>query len=140
VVRLEDRSAVLEVDVTNVGRRPVRLLSLIPARGLRVLTVDGVEDRLPVVLPPQTGRRPVVRTLEVRVVVLCGALLGADLLAPFEQVSAIVEAEDRSAITSVEQLSSDPDGQLRQLAGRTCRRADARRRPGTGWRRQPPPP
>ena len=120
VVRLEDRTAVLRVEVANDGRRPVRLLSLVPARGLRLLSVDGAEDVLPVVLPPQTGRRPVVRTLEVRLDVLCSALRGSDLLTPFEQVSAILEADDYSRMTSVEQVSSDPDGQLRQLAERTC--------------------
>ena len=120
VVRIEDRAAVLRVEVANDGRRPVRLLSLIPARGLRVLSIDGVEDRLPLVLPPQAGRRPVVRTLEVRLGVLCSALLGSDLLTPFEELSAIVEADDYSRMTSVEQVSSDPEGQLRQLAERTC--------------------
>lgn len=120
VERLEDRTAVLRVEVANDGRRPLHLLSLIPSRGLRVRTVDGVEDRLPVVLPPSTGGRPEVRTLEVRLVVECSALLNADLLAPFEQLSAIVAVEDHSRLTSVGQLSSDPQGQLRQLAGRTC--------------------
>jgi hypothetical protein len=120
VLRLEDRAAVLRVEVANDGRRPVRLLSLIPARGLSVLTTDGADDRFPIVLPPQTGRRPVVRTLEVRLGVLCSALRGSDLLTPFEQLSAIVEAEDRSRITSVEQVANDPEGQLRQLAERTC--------------------
>jgi hypothetical protein len=120
VVRLEGRSAVLQVDVANDGRRPVRLLSLIPARGLRVLSVDGDPAPMPLVLPPQTGRLPSVRTLDVRLGVLCGALLGADLLSPFEELSAIVESEDHSQITSIEEMSRDPGRQLRQLAKRTC--------------------
>ena len=121
VVRLEDRVAVVQVDVTNRGRRPVRLLSLVPARGLVVLSVDGATARLPLVLPSPTGRFATTRTLEVRLGVVCGALLGgADLLTPFEEVSAIVEDEDRSQLTSVSVLSRDPDRQLRQLAGRTC--------------------
>lgn len=120
VERLEGLTAVLRVAVANDGREPVRLLSLIPARGLQVVSVDGDRDQLPVLLPPQTGRSPVVRSLEVRLVVLCSALLGADLLTPFEELSAIVEADDRSAITSIERLSRDPELLLRQLAGRTC--------------------
>jgi hypothetical protein len=120
VVRLEDRTAVLQVDVANEGRRPLRLLSLIPARGLRVQSIDGDPARLPVVLPARSARAATVRTLEVRLVVLCSALLGADLLTPFEEVAAIVEAEDRSQLTSVEALTRDPALQLRQLASRTC--------------------
>jgi hypothetical protein len=119
VVRLEGRAAVLRVELTNEGRRPVRLLSVVPARGLGVLSIDGDPARLPVVLPAPTGR-PTVRTLEVRLGVICGALLGADLLAPFEKFSAIVEDGDRSAITSVSATARDPDVQLRQLARRTC--------------------
>jgi hypothetical protein len=120
VVRAEDRAVVLHVDVANDGRVPIRLLSLIPARGLVVQSVAGDATGLPIVLPVRTGRFAVVRTLEVRLAVVCGALLGADLLRPFEELSAIVEDEDRSQITSVEVLSRDPDRQLRQLAGRTC--------------------
>ncbi len=120
VVRLEERAAVLRVEVLNRGRRPLRLLSLVPARGLQVQSVDGDPARLPVEIPPQGGRAPDLRTLEVRLVVLCSALRGTDLLTPFEELAAIVEAEDRSQITSVEQLTRDPGGQLRQLAGRTC--------------------
>jgi hypothetical protein len=120
VVRLEDRTAVLQVDVANDGRRPLRLLSLIPARGLMVESVDGEPARLPIVLPARAGRSATVRTLEVRLVVLCSALLGADLLTPFEELSAIVEDADRTQITSVGVLTRDPRLQLRQLAGRTC--------------------
>jgi hypothetical protein len=120
VVRAEDRAVVLRVDVANDGRAPVRLLSLVPARGLVVESVGGDATGLPLVLPVRTQRLPVVRALEVRLGVVCGALLGADLLRPFEEVSAIVEDEDRSQITSVGALSDDPDRQLRQLAERTC--------------------
>jgi hypothetical protein len=120
VVRAEDRAVVLQVDVANDGRVPVRLLSLVPARGLVVQSVTGDAPGLPLVLPVRTGRRPVVRTLEVRLGVVCGALLGADLLRPFEELSAIVEDEDRSQITAVGALSHDPDRELRQLARRTC--------------------
>lgn len=120
VVRAEDRAVVLRVDVANDGRVPVRLLSLVPARGLVVESVDGDATGLPLVLPVRTERFPSVRTLEVRLGVVCGALLGADLLRPFEELTAIVEDEDRSQITSVAALSRDPDRQLRQLAGRTC--------------------
>ncbi len=120
VLRVEDRTAVLRVDVANDGRRPVRLLSLVPARGLVAQSVDGDAAGLPLVLPPRAGRSAAVRTLELRLSVICGALIGADLLRPFEELSAIVEDEDRSQITSVGTLSRDPDRQLRQLAGRTC--------------------
>ena len=120
VLRAEDRTVVLRVEVANVGRVPVRLLSLVPARGLVVQSVGGDADGLPLVLPARTGRRPVVRTVDVRLGVICGALLGADLLRPFEELSAIVEDADRSQLTSVGALTSDPDRVLRQLAGRTC--------------------
>jgi hypothetical protein len=119
-VRLEDRAAVLHVDVANDGREPLRLLSLIPARGLRVESVDGDPALLPILLPSRSGRSTTVRTLEVRLVVSCSALLGADLLTPFEQLSAIVEDEDRSHLTTVGAMTRDPDLQLRQLAERTC--------------------
>jgi hypothetical protein len=120
VVGLEDRAAVLRVAVGNRGRRPVRLLSLVPARGLVVLSVDGAATGLPLDLPVPTEGSPAVRTLELRLGVVCGALLGADLLTPFEEVAAIVEDGDRAQVTSVGVLASDPDRQLRQLAGRTC--------------------
>ena len=120
VVRVEERTVVLRVDVANDGRVPVRLLSLVPARGLVVESVDGDATGLPLELPVRTERVPLVRTLEVRLGVVCGALLGADLLRPFEELSAIVEDAARSQITSVGVLASDPDLQLRQLAGRTC--------------------
>jgi len=120
VVRLEDREAVLQVDVANEGRRPLRLLSLVPARGMRVRSVDGDPAVMPVVLPARTQRAASVRTLDVRLEVSCSALLGADLLTPFEALSAIVEDEDRVQITSIETLTRDPDLQLRQLAERTC--------------------
>ena len=120
VVRAEDRVVVLRVDVANDGRVPVRLLSLVPSRGLVVESVGGDATGLPLVLPVPTGGPPVVRTLEVRLSVVCGALRGADLLRPFEELSAIVEDEDRSQITSIGTLSRDPDLELRQLAGRTC--------------------
>jgi hypothetical protein len=120
VVRAEDRAVVLEVDIANAGRVPVRLLSLVPARGLVVQSVSGDASGMPVVLPVRSGRSPGVRTLQVRLGVVCGALLGADLLTPFEELSAIVEDEDRSQITSVGSLSRDPEHQLRQLARRTC--------------------
>ena len=120
VVRAEDRTVVVRVDVLNDGRTPVRLLSLVPARGLVVESLGGDATGLPLVLPVRTGRTPVVRTLEVRLAVICGALLGADLLRPFEELSAIVEDEDRSQLTSIGALARDPDLSLRQLAGRTC--------------------
>ena len=110
-----------------VGRGVVLAESLIaalspgaPARGLVVQSVSGDATGLPLVLPVRTGRLPVVRTLQVRLGVVCSALLGADLLRPFEELSAIVEDEDRSQITSVAVLALDPDLELRQLAGRTC--------------------
>ncbi len=120
VLRLEGRTAVLQVDVVNDGRRPVQLLSLLPARGLQVVSVDGRQDRLPIDLTPRRGGSQGARRLEVRLVVSCSALLGADLLRPFEELSAIVESEDRSTMTSIERLAVDPQGLLRQLAGRTC--------------------
>lgn len=120
VVRAEERSVVLRVDVANDGRVPVRLLSLVPARGLVVEQVGGDATGLPLELPVRTERRPLVRTLELRLGVVCGALLGADLLRPFEELSAIVEDAARSQITAVGVLARDPDLQLRQLAGRTC--------------------
>lgn len=120
VVRSDDRTVVLHVDLANGGRVPVRLLSLVPARGLVVVSVEGDATSMPLVLPASMAGSPTVRTLEVRLGVVCSALLGADLLRPFEELSAIVEDEERSQITSVGALSSDPGGQLRQLAGRTC--------------------
>ena len=120
VVRAEASEVVLRVEVANRGRRPLRLLSLVPARGLVVRSVAGDASVLPLVLPVPPGRSPVVRTLEVRLGVICGALLGADLLRPFEEVSAIVEDEGLEQITSVEALARDPDLELRQLARRTC--------------------
>ena len=120
VVRTEGRTAVLRVDVANDGRVPVRLLSLVPARGLVVDSVGGDATELPLVLPVRTGPSPAGRTLDVRLGVVCGALLGADLLRPFEELSAIVEDEGRSQITAVGALADDPDLQLRQLARRTC--------------------
>ncbi len=119
VARLEDREAVLEVHVANEGRRPLRLLSLVPARGLRVRSVDGDPAPMPLVLPARAAGAA-VRSLEVRVEVSCSALLGADRLVPLEALTAIVEDEDRVQITSVETLTRDPDLQLRQLAGRSC--------------------
>lgn len=120
VRRVQGRTAVLHVDVANAGRRPLRLLSLVPSRGLVVLSVDGEQDRLPVVLPARTRRFPDVQTLEVRLGLVCGALVGADLLRPFEELSLIVEEDDFSQMTSVGALVRDPDRQLRQLAARTC--------------------
>lgn len=120
VVGLHEQSAVLRVEVANRGRRPVHLLSLIPARGLVVLSVDGDAARPPVVLPVGTGGGPSARTLEVRLGVGCGALIGADLLTPFEELSAVVEDGDRGTITSVGALVRDPERHLRQLARRTC--------------------
>jgi hypothetical protein len=125
VVAAQERTVVLRVDVSNTGRVPVRLLSLVPARGLVVESVTGTTSTgasvgLPVVLPLRTERPPAARTLVVRLGVICGALLGADLLTPFEELSAIVEDEERSQLTSVSALTSDPDVELRQLAGRTC--------------------
>lgn len=120
VVQAEERTVVLRVDVANDGRVPVRLLSLVPARGLVVQSVGGDATSLPLLLPVRTGRSPAVRTLELRLSVICGALLGADLLAPFEELVAIVEDEGRMQITSVRALSHDPDRELHQLAGRTC--------------------
>lgn len=120
-VRLEDRAAVLQVEVANAGRSPLRLLSLVPARGLQVQSLDGGSGRLPVVLPAARSRRSApARTFEVRLVVLCSALRSADLLTPFEELSAIVETEDRSQITAVGALTRDPALLLRQLARRTC--------------------
>ena len=120
VVRVEDRSVVLRVDIANDGRVPLRLLSLVPAQGLVVQSVSGDDPGLPLVLPVRTERSPVVRTLEVRLAIVCGALLGADPLRPFEELSAIVEDEDRSQLTAVGALSHDPDRLMRQLARRTC--------------------
>lgn len=120
VVGEQDRSVVLRVEVANDGRVPVRLLSLVPARGLVVEQVGGDATGLPLVLPVRTERPPAVRTLEVRLGVVCGALLGADLLRPFEELAVIVEDEARSQITSVSALTRDPDLELRQLARRTC--------------------
>jgi hypothetical protein len=93
---------------------------VVPSRGLVVESVAGGASGLPLGLPVPPGRSPVVRTLEVRLGVICGALLGADLLRPFEEVSAIVEDEGLEQITSIEALASDPGLELRQLAGRTC--------------------
>ena len=85
-----------------------------------VESVGGAATGLPVVLPPGERRTASVTTLELRLRVVCSALLGADLLSPFEELAAIVEDDGRSRITSVETLAQDPDGELRQLAGRTC--------------------
>ena len=118
-LRIEGREVVLQVEVANEGRLPLRLLSLVPARGLVVEQVAGDAPGLPLVLPATDGR-PEVRRLEVRLGVICGALLGADLLAPFEELAAIVEDTDRSQLTSVAVLARDPDRLMRQVAGRTC--------------------
>ena len=118
-VRADGREVVLQVDLANEGRLPLRLLSLVPARGLVVGTIAGDATGLPIVLPTSSGR-PTTRTLELRLSVICSALLGADLLSPFEELVAIVEDADRTQLTSVDVLASDPDRLMRQVAGRTC--------------------
>ena len=98
----------------------MRLLSLVPARGLVLERIDGRAPGAPLFLPVRSWRAPRAQTLEVRLGVVCGALFGADLLAPFEELVAIVEDADRSQLTSVAVLAQDPDRLMRQLAGRTC--------------------
>jgi hypothetical protein len=71
----------------------VRLLSLVPARGLVVMSVDG-DTSLPARLLPSAAQLRGARSFEVRRGLVCGALIGADLLRPFEELSAIVEEED----------------------------------------------
>lgn len=117
VVRTDGRTALLRVQVANEGRRPVRLLSLIPARGLVVLSIDGGATELPVLLPAGSPSR---RRFDLRVGVVCVALVGVYPLRPFEEMSAVVEDEDEEDIAVVREISQDPDRQLRQLAGRTC--------------------
>ena len=119
-VRIDGREVVLQVEVANEGRRPVRLLSLVPARGLVLETVGGRPPGSPLFLPVRSWRAPRAQTLEVRLGVVCGALLGADLLSPFEELVAIVEDAERTQLTSVAVLASDPDRLMRQVAGRTC--------------------
>lgn len=120
VASAEDRAVVLRVHVANEGPAAARLLSLVPARGLVVESVAGDASGLPLLLPRPAGGLVVERTLEVRLAVVCGALIGVDRARPFEELSAIVEDDSRSQMTAVPLPAHDPGLQLRQLAGRTC--------------------
>jgi hypothetical protein len=62
---------------------------------------------------------PLRPTFEVRLVVLCSALLGADLLTPFEEVSGHRRGQDRSQITAVGALNARS-----RAAAASARRAD----------------